>query len=155
MEKAFEPVTDTFKNTSEKLTKSLKEPSNKNNQALDNLNTKHLGIMNDTGILASYLMSPLSKMTNTEDTSQFELVKYPNSNRANDLLIYNTIPKILYDNLLAFRDTGKVFELKGDHLIMITNKNYNVDLASLADKKLMYKSAKEMIFDLKAQDNKS
>ena len=38
---------------------------------------------------------------------------------------------------------------------MITNKNYNVDLASLKDKKLLYGFAKEMKFDLKAQGNKS
>ena len=38
---------------------------------------------------------------------------------------------------------------------MITNKNYNVDHASLSDKKLMYDFAKEMNFDLKAQGNKS
>ena len=38
---------------------------------------------------------------------------------------------------------------------MITNKNYNVDLANLADKKLMYDFAKEMHFDTKAQGNKS
>ena len=38
---------------------------------------------------------------------------------------------------------------------MINNKNYNVDLASLADKKLMYDFAKEMHFDTKAQGNKS
>ena len=38
---------------------------------------------------------------------------------------------------------------------MITNKNYNVDLASLQDKKLMYDLAKEMNFDLNAQGNKS
>ena len=38
---------------------------------------------------------------------------------------------------------------------MITNKNYNVDLASLQDKKLMYDFANEMNFDIKAQGNKS
>ena len=57
--------------------------------------------------------------------------------------------------MLTFRDTNKVFELKGDLLKMMTNKNYNVDLGSLADKKLMYDFAKEMNFDLKAQGNKS
>ena len=57
--------------------------------------------------------------------------------------------------MLTFRDTGKEFELKGDLLKMITNKNYNVDLASLQDKKLMYDFAKEMNFDLKAPGNKS
>ena len=38
---------------------------------------------------------------------------------------------------------------------MITNKNYNVDLASLLDKILMYDFAKEIYFDVKAQNNKS
>ena len=57
--------------------------------------------------------------------------------------------------MLTFRDTGRVFELKGDLLKMITNKNYNVDLASLQDKKLVYDFAKEMNFDSKGQDRKS
>ena len=56
----------------------------------------------------------------------------------------------------TFRDTGKEFELKEDFLKMITNKNYNVDLAScLWNKKLMYEIAKVKNFDLKAQSNKS
>ena len=38
---------------------------------------------------------------------------------------------------------------------MITNNNYNVDLASLADKKLMYDFAKERNFDLKSVGKKS
>ena len=38
---------------------------------------------------------------------------------------------------------------------MITNNNYNVDLASLQEKKLMYDFAKEMNFDMKAQGRKS
>ena len=46
------------------------------------------------------------------------------------------------------------FELTGDLLEMITNKDYNVDHASLADKKLMYDFAKEMQFDMKAVGKK-
>ena len=38
---------------------------------------------------------------------------------------------------------------------MITNKNYNVVLASLLDKTLMYDFAKEMYFDVKAMGKKS
>ena len=38
---------------------------------------------------------------------------------------------------------------------MITKKNFNVDLASLQDKKIMYDFAKEMYFDMRAQGNKS
>ena len=67
-------------------------------------------------------MSLLSKITNPENTIQFKLVKDHNSNRVNDLLIKNTIPITLYNNLLTFRDTGKVFESKGDLLEMITKK---------------------------------
>ena len=111
--------------------------------------------MNDRGILASYLMSPLSKITNTENTSQFKLVKDHNSNRVNDLKINKTIPITLYDNILTFRDTNKQFELKGDLLEMITNSKFNVDLASLSDKKLMYDFAKEMHFDERNIGNKS
>ena len=57
--------------------------------------------------------------------------------------------------MLSFRDTGKEFKLKGDLLKMITNKNYNVNLASLQDKKLMYGFAKEMQFDERRVGNKS
>ena len=111
--------------------------------------------MNDRGILASYLISPLSKITNPDNTNQFKLIKDSSSNRVNDLIMHNTIPITLYNNILTFRDTGIEFELKGDLLKMITNNNYNVDHASLADKKLMYDFAKEMNFDLKAVGKKS
>ena len=131
--KFFKPMTDAIKNTSENVTKTLTENSINNNKAIENLNEKILEIMNDRGILATYLMSPLSKITNPENSAQFKLVKDSSSNRVNDLLIHNTIPITLYNNLLTFRDTGKEFELKGDLLKMITNKNFNVDLASLAE----------------------
>ena len=155
MKKVFEPVTKSLENTCENLTKAITESSIKNNQAIENVNNKLLEIMNDRGILASYLMSPLSKITNPENTSQFKLIMDPNSNRVNDLLMKNKIPIILYGNMLTFRDTNKQFELTGDLLEMVTNKDYNVDFASLADKKLMYDFAKEMHFDQKALGKKS
>ena len=155
MKKVFEPVTRSLEKTSQDITKTITESSIKNNQAIENLNNKLLEIMNDRGILASYLMSPLSKITNPENTTQFKLIKDSISNRVNDLKINNSIPITLYNNLLTFRDTNKQFELKGDLLKMITNKNYNVDLASLSDKKLMYDFAKEMHFDERRVGNKS
>ena len=88
-------------------------------------------------------MTHLSKISSPENSSHFKLVKDSNSNRVNDLKIHKTIPITPYNNLLKFRDTGKEFELKGDLLKMISNKNYNVDLASLQDKKLMYDFVKE------------
>ena len=155
MKKVFEPVTKSLENTSENLTKAITETSIKNNQAIENINNNLLEIMNDRGILATYLMSPLSRITNPEYSSQFKLVKDPSSNRVNDLKINKTIPITLYGNMLTFRDTNKQFELKGDLLEMITNSKFNVDLASLSDKKLMYDFAKEMHFDPKASGNKS
>ena len=155
MKKVFEPVTKSLENTSENLAKAITDSSIKNNQAIENINNNLLEIMNDRGILATYLMSPLSKITNPENKSQYKLVKDHNSNRVNDLLMKNKIPITLYGNMLTFRDTNKQFELKGDLLEMITNDKFNVDLASLSDKKLMYDFAKEMHFDPKASGNKS
>ena len=155
MKKVFEPVTKSLENTSENLTKAITETSIKNNLAIENMNNNLLEIMNDRGILATYLMSPLSRISNPENSIQFKLVKDPSSNRVNDLKINKTIPITLYGNMLTFRDTNKQFELKGDLLEMITNSKFNVDLASLSDKKLMYEFAKEMHFDQNAVGNKS
>ena len=155
MKKVFEPVTKSLENTSENLTKAITETSIKNNLAIENINNNLVEIMNDRGILATYLMSPLSRITNPENSSQFKVVKVSSSNRVNDLKINKTIPITLYGNMLTFRDTNKQFELKGDLLEMITNGKFNVDLASLSDKKLMYDFAKEMHFDPKASGNKS
>ena len=155
MKKVFELVTESIENTFQDITKTITETSVKKNQAIDNLNNKLLEIMKDTGILASYLMSPLSKITNPENTIQFKLVKDSNSNTVNDLKMNKAIPNTLYNNMLTIRDTGKDFELKVDPLKMITNNNFSVDLASLSDKKLMFDFAKEMHFDLKAVGEKS
>ena len=48
-----------------------------------------------------------------------------------------------------------MFKLKGDLLKMMTSENYNVDLANVSDKKLMYDFAKEMYFDDKTLGNKN
>ena len=65
-------------------------------------------------------MSPLSKITNLETTSQFKLAKFSKSSGVNDLLILNTIRVNLFDNLLTFPDKGKIFEIKGDLFKMTT-----------------------------------
>ena len=155
MKKVFEPVTKSLEQTSQDITKTITESAITNNRAIENLNNKLLEIMNDRGILASYLLTPLSKISNPEDTTQFKLVKDSTSNRVNDLKINNSIQITLHNDLLTFRDTNKHFELKGDLSKMITNKNYNVNLASLSDKKIMYDFAKEMHFDERRVGNKS
>ena len=150
LKEVFEPVTKSLVNTSQDITKTITETCIQKNQAIENLNNNLLEFMKDRCLLGTYLMSPLSKITNPENSSQFKLVKDPTSNRVNDLKINKSIPITLYNNMLTFRDTKKVIELK-----MISNNNYNVDHASLADKKLMYDFAKEKNFDLKASGRKS
>ena len=73
----------------------MTDSSIRKNQALKNLNDKILRILKDRGIIATYLLSPLSKITNQENTSQVNLVKGSNSNRINDLLV---VYKTEYDN---------------------------------------------------------
>ena len=129
----------------------LTETSIKKNPALETLSHNFLEIMNDRGIIASYLLSLLSMATNLENKSQFKVVKDPNSNRVSDLLIHITIPVTLYINLLTFRDTTKKFVLQRDLSKLITNRNYNADHAKLSDKKTMYELANEINFDVKVQ----
>ena len=155
IKKVFEPIAKLLENISQDITKTITETSVKNNQAIENLDNKLLEIMNDKGIIASYLSYPLAKIFNPENTAQFKLINDSTSDRVNDLKINNSIPITLYNNILTFRDTGKEFELKGDLLKIITNKNYNVNHASLSDKKLMYNFAKEMHFDERRVGNKS
>ena len=154
MKKLYEPHTDTIKKISEDITKTMMLTSKKNNLALETLNNKLTEIMNDRGIVASYLTSPLSKISNPENTIQFKLVKDSNSNRFNDLIKNKTIPVTLYNTLLIFLYTDKNFELNEDLLKMITKNIFIADFANLKDKKLKYDFAKEMYFDVKAPDNK-
>ena len=98
MKKVFEPFTKSIKDVSEEVRKSMTENSFRINKAVEKVINEPLEIMNDRGIKPSYSLSPLSKTTNPENTSQFKLVKDLNSNRVNDLLIFNTIPVILYSN---------------------------------------------------------
>ena len=59
--KTFEPVTDTMKNFSEKITKTTMLISKQNKKTLEILNDKVSGISNDRGIMGSYLLSSQSK----------------------------------------------------------------------------------------------
>ena len=57
--------------------------------------------------------------------------------------------------MLKIRDTDKEFELQGDLLKMISERNFYFDLAKLSDKKLMFEFAEDMYFDEKALGKKS
>ena len=99
--------------------------------------------------------SRLSKFINPEHVSQNNLKRKPQSNRFNDFLVSKTIPGTLYGILLTFGDTDKKCELEGDLLKILIIRNYNIDLASFSDKKLLIDFAEEMTNDGKALGNKN
>ena len=82
--------------------------SKENNKAILNFNDKLLEIKKNRGIIATFLISALSEITNPGTTSQFKIVKDTNSNRVNDLLINKIKPVSLCNNLLTYRDRDKV-----------------------------------------------
>ena len=148
--KFFKPMTDELKNTSEKITRTLTENSINNNKAIENLNEKILELMDEKGMIASYLASSLVEVFKKDNESQFGLRKDPNSTELNDFLIHGTIPVTIYSNMIVFRDSNKTFRLEDDLLKVITNHKFNVDHSNTQDKKLIYEFAKEMNYDTKS-----
>ena len=155
MKKVFEPVTKSLENTSENLTKAITENSINNNKAIENLNEKILELMDDRGMITSFLASSLVNLFKPENKSQFRLKKDLNSTKMNDFLINKGIPVTLVSNLLIFRDSNKSFKLEGDLLETITNYDFNVDHSNQHDRKLIYEFAKEMNFNIREKGNKS
>ena len=155
MKKVFEPVTKSLENTSQDITKTLTENSNNNNKAIENLNEKILELMNDKGMITTYLASSLVNLFKPENKSQFRFKKDLNSTKMKDFLINKGIPVTLVSNLLIFRDSNESFKLEGDLLETITNYDFNVDHSNQQDPKLIYEFAKEMNFNIKEKGNKS
>ena len=153
--KFFKPMTDELKNTSEKITRTLTENSINNNKAIENLKEKILELMNEQGMIASYLVSSLVEVFKKDNKSQFRLRKDPNSTKLNDFLIHGTIPVTIFSNMIVFRDSNKSFRLEGDLLKVITIYKFNVDHSNPQDKKLIYQFAKEMKYDTKSMGRPS
>ena len=149
IKKFFKPMTDEIKNTSEKITKTLTENSINNNKAIENLNEKFLELMNDQGLIAPFLASSLVEVFRKDNKSQFRLRKDPDSTKLNDFLIHGKIPVTIFSNMITFRDNDKTFKLEGDLLKVITNHKFNVDHSNQQDRKIIYKFAKEMNYDIK------
>ena len=95
IKKVFEPVSDTIKNTSEKLTKTIRETSIINNKALNNLNEKVWEKMNDERMIAPFLASSLVNLFTADNKSQFNLIEDHNSIRMM-FLINGDRPVTLY-----------------------------------------------------------
>ena len=106
--------------------------------------------MNDKGLIAPYLASPLVEVFEFDNKSQFRLRKYPNSTKINDFLIHGNIPVTIFSNMITFRDNNKTFKLEGDLLKVLTNYKFNVDHSNQQDRKIIYEFAKEMNYDTKS-----
>ena len=150
MEKLFEAFTDTPKQTSENISKTITESSINNNKAIENLNEKVLELMNDKALIAPYLASPLVEVFKFDNKSQFRLRKDPDSTKVNDYLIHGEKPVTLFSNMITFRDSNKTFKLEGDLLNVITNHKFNVDHSNQQVRKIFYEFAKQMNYDAKS-----
>ena len=148
--KLFKPMTDVIKSTSENIAKTLTENSINNNKAIENLNEKILELMDEKGMIASYLASSLVEVFKKDNKSHFRLRKDPNSTKLNDFLIHGSIPVTIFSNMITFRDSKKTFKLEGDLLKVITNYKFNVDHSNQQDRKIIYEFAKEMKYDVKS-----
>ena len=148
MAEVFEPLTDTLRETSDNITKTITENSIINNKAIENLNEKILELRNDKGIITPYLTTSLVEVFTKDSKSQFRLRKDPNSTKMNDFSIHGTTSVTMFNNMITFRDSNKTFRLEGDLLKVVTNYKSNVDHSSPQDKKLFYEFAKEMNYDI-------
>ena len=135
MKKLYEPLTDTIKDVSDNISKTITENSINNNKAIENLNEKFLELMDDKGLIAPYLTSSLVEAFKKDNKGQFRLRKDHNSTKMNDFLIHGTIPITIFSNMMTFRDSNKSFKLEGDLLKVITNHKFNADNSSQQDKK--------------------
>ena len=130
----LEPLPATFKSTSENITKTITQTSNKNNKALKNINEKVLGLKNDKGMIALTLASSLVIPFTPENKSQFRLIKDLTSTKMDDFFINTSKPVTLYSSMLTFGDTNKSSILDGDLLKTMTNFKFNVDHSNLEDR---------------------
>ena len=145
MKKVYEPLTNTIKNVSENISKTLTESSIINNKAIENLNENVLESMNDKGLIDSSLIEVIK----SDNKGQFRLTKDHNSTKPNDFLINEKVPVTIFSNMLTFRDTKKVFKIEGDLYKVITEYKFNVDHSNQQDRKIIYQFGKEMKYKLK------
>ena len=143
MKKVYEPLTNTIKNVSENISKTLTKSSINNNKAIENLNEKVLESMNDTGLVDSSLLEVLK----SDNKGQFRLIKDPNSIKTNDFLINENVPVTIFNNMLTFRDTNKIFKLEGDLLEVMSNNKFNVDHSNQQNREIIREFAKEMKYN--------
>ena len=150
MEKVFEPVTKSLEKTSDNISKTITENSINNTKAISDLNEKILESMNDKGLIDSSILEVIIPA----NKGQFRLTKDPDSTKRNDFFINENVPVTIFNKMLTFRDTNKVFKLEGDLYKVITNPQFNVDHSNKQNRQIIYEFGKEMKYKLKKKDER-
>ena len=145
LEEVYEPLTKTIKNVSENISKTSTESSINNNKTIEYLNEKVLESMSDKGLIDSSLIEVLK----SDNKGQFRLIKDPNSTKPNDFLINEKVPVTIFNNMLTFRDSNKIFKLEGDFYKVITDYKFNVDRSNKQNRQIIYEFGKGMKYKLK------
>ena len=142
LKEVYEPLTNTIKNVSENISKTLTESSINNNKAIENLNEQVLESTKDKGLIDSSILEVIK-----DSTGQFRLIKDPKSTNTNDFLINENIPVTIFNDMLTFRDTNKIFKLEGDLLEVMSNNKFNVDRSNQQNREIIREFAKEMKYN--------
>ena len=150
MKKVFEPVTKSLEKTSDNISKTITENSINNTKAISDLNEKVLESMNDKGLIDSSILEVIIPA----NKGQFRLTKDPDSTKRNDFFINENVPVTIFNKMLTFRDTNKVFKLEGDLYKVITNPQFNVDHSNKQNRQIIYEFGKEMKYKLKKKDER-
>ena len=100
------------------------------------------------GVDHSSLIRPIAKLLVPKNKRKFRLSGDPDTDNWNNYKT-NGEKVTVYDQRLLFRDTDKVFTLKGDILSMITDYDFNK--THLVDAKQIINHLDEMHFDIHAK----
>ena len=110
----FLPITKALTVTCQKLFEETKSTT-KAIEALDesNVHVKALELMIKNGIIDSILIRPIAKLLIPTNKGQFRLYDDPDSDNWNDYAMNGEKVKT-YGNELVFKNSGKIFILRGD-----------------------------------------
>ena len=146
------PITKTLTDTRNYLFEEAKS-NTKSLMELDEINKNviFLKSMNKNEVIHSSLIRPIAKFLKPKNKNQFRQLDFHNSDNWYDYKMKRE-KSILDDKKLLFKDTGKVFTLKGDILSMKNDYDFDETNSAVAkqiidfmDKMLLYIRAKGKI----------
>ena len=113
-----------------------------------NVHVKILELLNKNGIIQWSLITPKEKLLVLTNGSQFRLYHDPDSDKWNDLVM-NGEKVTKYDDKIFFKNSGKIFALRGDVLKLNTDDKFNT--TNSPDGKPIIEFMDEIRFDVHAR----